>query len=156
MFKTSRFSFGGTAAIVTNMALVIGLNAASATRPTIISSLLIVALADNLTDSLSIHIYQESERLEPKAAFRVTVANFLARLAVSLIFVLFVLLLPMPVATVVSLLWGTLLLLSISMVIAHDRGVSMVRECAKHVVAALLVIVVSQAVGAWIPRLLHR
>ena len=45
MIKASKFSFGGTAAIVTNMALIIGLNAATATRSAIVSGLLIVALS---------------------------------------------------------------------------------------------------------------
>ena len=39
---------------------------------TIVSGLLIVGFADNMTDSLSIHMYQEAEKLEERAAFRVT------------------------------------------------------------------------------------
>lgn len=155
MIGITRFSFGGTAAVVTNMALIIGLTAATATRSAIISSLMIVALADNLTDSLSIHIYQESERMESKEAFRVTVANFFARLAVSLLFVLFVLLLPLAMAAAMSLLWGALLLIFISIAIARDRGVSPASEIVKHVTAALIVIAASQALGAWIPQLLQ-
>jgi hypothetical protein len=154
VFKITHFSFGGTAAIVTNVALVIGLSAAGAAKSAIISSLMIVAVADNLTDSLSIHIYQESKRLERKEALRVTVANFVTRLAVSLIFVLFVLLLPIDVATLVSLLWGVLLLVVISYVIARDRHVSAISEILKHITAALVVVLSSQAVGAWIPHLL--
>src|ERR1017187_5090628 len=49
------FSFGATAAIVTSIGLIIGLDAATATKATILSGLLIVAIADNLTDSLSVH-----------------------------------------------------------------------------------------------------
>ena len=69
------FSFGATAAIVTSMGLIIGLDAATATKATILSGLLIVAIADNLTDSLSVHIYQESERLEPRVAFHATLVH---------------------------------------------------------------------------------
>ena len=61
--KISRISYGGTAAIVTSMALITGLNTVGTGKSTLITALLIVALADNITDSLSIHIYQESERL---------------------------------------------------------------------------------------------
>ncbi len=50
------FSFGGPAAVVTSLGLIIGLDAAPAARATIVGSLLIVAIAGNLTDSLSIHI----------------------------------------------------------------------------------------------------
>jgi hypothetical protein len=62
MIKTTRISFGGTAAIVTSMALIVGLDAANAGRAAMVSALLIAAVADNLTDSLSVHMYQESER----------------------------------------------------------------------------------------------
>jgi len=64
MINPTRFSFGGTAAIVTSMALMAGFDAANAGRATLVSALLIAAVADNLTDSLSVHMYQESERLE--------------------------------------------------------------------------------------------
>jgi len=64
MIKPTRISFGGTAAIATSMALIVGLDAANAGRTVIVSALLIAAVADNLTDSLSVHMYQESERLE--------------------------------------------------------------------------------------------
>ena len=73
--QIKNFSFGATAAIVTSMGLIIGLDAATATKATILSGLLIVAIADNLTDSLSVHIYQESERLEPRAAFHATLVH---------------------------------------------------------------------------------
>lgn len=70
--KATQFSFGGTAAVVTNMALISGLTTVSAAKTAIVSGLLIVAVADNLTDSLSIHLYQESEHLEPRAGPEVT------------------------------------------------------------------------------------
>ncbi len=67
MIKITRYSFGGTCAIVSpRMALITGLNAATATVSAIIGSLMIVVLADNLAASLRIHIYRESERLEPR------------------------------------------------------------------------------------------
>jgi len=76
MIKPTRISFGGTAAIVTSMALIAGLDAAKAGRAIMVSALLIAAVADNLTDSLSVHMYQESERLEEREAFVGTLTNF--------------------------------------------------------------------------------
>src|SRR5690348_9759853 len=69
MVKPARISFGGTAAIVTSMALITGLAAANASKGSVVSALLIAAIADNLTDSLSVHVYQESEGLEQRDAF---------------------------------------------------------------------------------------
>jgi len=53
MLNPRRFSFGGTSAIVTSMGLIIGLGAARAEMATIVSGLLIVGFADNMTDSLT-------------------------------------------------------------------------------------------------------
>jgi hypothetical protein len=80
MLKITRISFGGTAAIVTSMALMAGLEAANAAKAAEVSALLIAAVADNLTDSLSVHLYQESEGLERREAFVGTLANFATRL----------------------------------------------------------------------------
>jgi len=91
-------SFGSPAAIVTCMGLIIGLDAATATKAAVIGSLLIIGVADNLTDSLSVHIYQEAEHLAERRAFGTTIANYLARLTVTLSFVLLFLLLPGSVA----------------------------------------------------------
>ncbi len=150
MLKISRISFGGTAAIVTSMALIIGLDAVSASRKTMISALLIAAIADNLTDSLSVHIYQESERMEEREAFAGTLSNFIARLALCLSFVLLVALLPQAVAAGAALGWGMLLLGALSYFLALQRQQRPVPEIAKHLVIAIVVLLISRVVGYWI------
>ena len=82
-----------------------------------------MAIADNLTDSLSIHIYQESEQLESSAAFRATLINFAARLSLSLSFVILMVILPLRIAVVASILWGLLLLTGLSYRLARTRKV---------------------------------
>ena len=73
-------SFGATTAIVTSVGPVVGFGSADVRKSAIISGLLIVGLADNLTDTLSIHIFQESElwnnvrrSARPSAIFDATV-----------------------------------------------------------------------------------
>jgi VIT1/CCC1 family predicted Fe2+/Mn2+ transporter len=141
------FSFGGSAAVVTSASLIIGLDAASASRATIVGGLLIVAIADNLTDSLSMHMYQESERLDARKAFRATLINFATRLSLSLSFVLLVLLLPLRMALIASSIWGLLLLAGLTYLVARDRGQPVIPELLKHITAALAVLVVSKAIG---------
>ncbi len=155
MFKTPSFSYGGTAGIVTSLSLIIGLDAATASRATIISGLLIVALADNLTDALSIHIYQESERLEASQAFRSTVTNFISRLLVSLSFVLLIAFMPVASAISAAVAWGLLLIVTLTTIIARERKVSVVIEVFKHISVALAVILASKAIGAWITSNFH-
>jgi len=141
------FSFGGTAAVVTSLGLIVGFDAASVNRATILGGLLIIAIADNLTDSLSIHMYQESERLETRKAFYATVTNFATRLLLSLSFVFLILVLPMPVAVAASLTWGVVLLMGLTYLVAKARNRSVVSELLKHLVAAAVVLTTSKAIG---------
>jgi len=141
------FSFGGVAGIVTSMGLIIGFDAITATKATMLAGLLIVALADNLTDSLSIHIYQESDRLEPRKALHATVTNFATRLSISVSFVALVLLLPMHTAVLASLGWGILLLVGLTYLVAMDRKLRVLPEVLKHLAAAAVVILTSKAIG---------
>ncbi len=149
--RIASLSFGGTAAIVTSVALIIGLDAATATRSTVVSGLLIVALADNLTDSLSLHVYEESDRrLSSPDAFARTLSNFGARLLLALTFVALVLVLPPGAAAIVSAAWGLLLLVALTWALARERRVHFGTEVAKHVAAALAVIAASRAIGTFI------
>ncbi len=150
MLKTSRISYGGSAAIVTSMALVSGLDAAGATKSVAVSALLVAALADNLTDSLSIHIFQESEQLEQKEAFAGTVTNFVTRLLVCLSFALLVGFLPISIAVESIIVWGMSLLAALTFMVARERKVGVLLEIAKHLLVAAAVIIVSKAIGHWI------
>ena len=150
MLKLNWVSFGSTAAIVTSMGLITGLGAAPSLRPSLISSLLIVAIADNISDSLSIHVYQESERLAPRAAFRATLTNFFARFAVALSFVGLVVVLPGRTVIPAALGWGLVLLGLLSCFLARDRGVRPFLEIGKHLLVASAVLALSRGVGAWI------
>lgn len=149
MVDLRRLSYGGTAGIITSMALISGFDAAAAPKSTIVASLLIVAVADNITDSLSIHIYQESERLSEADAFRSTLTNFLTRVAAALSFIGLVLILRTDVVVYVCLAWGFVLLGLMSLLLAKVRQVSALSEVWKHCAVAAVVIVVSRVIGTW-------
>ena len=150
MIKPTRISFGGTAAIVTSMALIAGLDAAKAGRTTMLSALLIAAVADNLTDSLSVHMYQESERLEEREAFVGTLTNFATRFIVCLSFVLIVALFREHAAAVGGIVWGMSLLTALTYILARHRQVSAMSEVGKHLAVATVIIFVSKSIGHWV------
>jgi len=150
VFKTKKISYGGTAAVVTSMALINGLIAADATKPVIVSALLIAALADNLSDTLSIHIYQESEQLNKRDALTGTITNFLTRLLFGISFVLLVGLFPLPYVAKAAIIWGMLLLAILTYLVARERKVKPLPEVLKHLLIASVVITVSMMIGHWI------
>jgi len=145
--RLQRISFGGPAAIVTSTGVIVGLRSATMGKAAIAGSLLILALADNLTDSLGLHIYQESQRPPPREAFLTTIANFLTRLLLAASFVALVLIVPSPHVVYVSILWGLALLAALSFAIARLRKVSAASEIIKHCAVALTVIALSQLTG---------
>jgi len=145
--KDTRFSFGATAAIITNLALVVGLRTGEHAKISIIGGMLIIALADNISDSVGIHIYQESECLAQKEVWISTLTNFTSRLLVSLTFIACVLFLPLPLAVLVSLVWGLLLLSFISYRIARERRLSPYTAMLEHMLIALCVIFMSDFFG---------
>ena len=150
MKKISLISFGGTAAIVTSMALITGLDAVGTAKSTLISALLIAALADNLTDSLSIHIYQESVRLDEREAFIGTLTNFITRLLGSLSFVFIVAVFRPDVVVLVAVVWGMLLLGVLTYLLARERNVGILSEVIKHLVVAAAAIITSKVIAYFI------
>ena len=154
IFDLRKLSFGGPAAIVTSMALIVGLDAATAAKTTVVTGLLIIGIADNLTDSLSVHIYQEFERMAESQALRTTVANFLTRIAVSLSFIALFSLLPTSTAIYVCVIWGFALLSGLSYLLARVRRASAISEVWKHSAVAFVVIALSKAIGVWLPAVM--
>ena len=106
----------------------VGFGSADVPKSAIISSLLIVGLADNLTDTLSIHIFRVSELLEQRAAFRATVSNFLTRACIAGSFVVLMLLLSGALAILSCLVWGIALLVCLTHLVARNRGASVTSE----------------------------
>ncbi len=146
----TRFSFGSSAALITNLGLITGLDSTVNAKFSIITSILVIAIADNISDSFGIHIYQESEHIGRREVWLSTATNFLARLLVSLVFVGLVVFLPIGPAVLCSLVFGLLLLAFISYLIAKDEKVSPFLSIAEHIGIALAVILLSEFLGRWL------
>ena len=149
-----RFVFGGTSAIITILALIVGLDASANARVNIIVSILLIAVADNISDCLGIHIYQEAEGLTAKELLVSFLTNFTTRFCISVLFVLLVLILPLRWAVISSLILGFFLLSSISCLIARDKGANPYSTVGTHIVVAAAVILASHILGTWIARIL--
>jgi VIT1/CCC1 family predicted Fe2+/Mn2+ transporter len=150
MTHLTRFSFGATSAIITCLAFIIGLSKSGNPKLSIIGSLLVIAIADNISDTLGIHIYQESDLKKSDVVRRNTFYNFLTRLFVILIFILLVLLLPVEYAIIFSIVWGLSLLTVLSYFIAKEQEINPYNAIFKHISIAVLVIIVSNFLSEWL------
>ncbi len=149
----SRFSFGATSAITSSLALLIGLNQLDVSRIGLIGALLVLGLADNIADALGIHVYSESRSGKPTKTS--TATNYLTRLAITLVVIVFVIFLPLSYAIIASIIIGMVVLAILSYFIAKAHDLNPGRSVAEHLVVAALVVIVSQLVGASIKSLFH-
>ena len=150
MIKIHEYSIGMTSAIVTSMGLIAGLAQSSNTKTSIIAGLLIFAIADNISDSLGIHIYKESEGVSKREITLTTFGNFFVRLILAITFILIVLLLPPDAAFIIASIWGMFLLTILSYVIAKAKNTHPLREIIYHLMIALVVIIGSTFLGSFI------
>jgi VIT1/CCC1 family predicted Fe2+/Mn2+ transporter len=146
----TKFSFGATSAIITNLGITTGLDTLAHPKLSIITGILVVALADNIADSFGIHIYQESECIDYKEIWFSTLSNFLTRIFVSLTFIILVAALPLNSAVPCSICWGLALLAIMSYAIAKERKVNPYSTIFEHIIIAIFVITLSHFIGRYI------
>jgi len=146
----TKYSFGATSAIITSLALITGFNVNPSAKIGVVGSLLVIALADNISDTLGIHIYQEGESLKNKEVWISTGTNFFTRLLVVSIFILFVIVFPPSIAILVSIIYGYLVLTLISYIVAKKRQIHHFHSILEHLLITTFVIIVSKLVGGWI------
>jgi VIT1/CCC1 family predicted Fe2+/Mn2+ transporter len=105
----------------------------------VITALLIIAIADNVSDSFGIHVHQESECRKPKEVRRVTIDNFIARFLITIVFVLFIFFLPIDYAIILSVIVGLSIIIILSYSIAKRQKINPYREILKHLALAIIV-----------------
>jgi VIT1/CCC1 family predicted Fe2+/Mn2+ transporter len=143
----SRFSFGATSATVTSLGLVIGLLESSNPRASIIGALLLIAVADNIADSLGFHIYRESTSSQSEKVRIFTLSNFIIRFGIAGLFILLFAFLPLQIAAVSCVILGLAILTFLSYLISVFRKTNPFREIVIHIGVAIPVILVSHFLG---------
>ncbi len=148
----TKFSFGATSAIITSLGLITGLRTFDSPKLSIIGGLFIIAVADNIADSLGIHIYQEAECLKTREVWLSTLTNFMTRFLVTLTFVFLIIFFSLKMAVIVSIVWGMLLLALLSYSISQREKKSPYLAILEHIAIATLVIVISNFTGQLFTR----
>ena len=141
---------GATAAIITSMGLIAGLTQGVNAETSIITGLFIVAIADNISDSLGIHIYQESEGMKARKVWFTTFTNFFTRLLVSFGFILIIAVFPLAIATYIAVAYGLATLTVFSYFIAIGQHRKPLFAIFEHLCIAIAVIILSKFVGDFI------
>jgi len=143
----SKFSFGATSSTVTSLGIIFGLLTSVNPKASVIGALLVIAVADNIADSLGIHIYRESTATKKENTRMFTISNFITRFGITLTFVGLFFLLPINYAAVFCTILGLGILVFLSYLIGVQRKTSIPREVAIHLGIAVPVIVISHFLG---------
>jgi VIT1/CCC1 family predicted Fe2+/Mn2+ transporter len=154
--RKNKFLFGSAAAIITNLGIIAGLFSSHNARGNIIGSILVIAVADNISDTLGIHIYQEAEGLKAKEVWLSSFTNFISRFVVSMIFVIIIIAFPLKLAVVSCLILGLCIISLISYFIAVYKGSNPYIAVLEHLAVAAIVIISSRTLGNFIINQFYR
>ena len=145
--ELERFSFGATSSTVTSLGLIFGFLESSNPRASIIGALLLIAVADNIADSLGFHVYRESASVKPEKIGIFTISNFVTRFSITGVFVVFFAFLPLQIAAVLCIIIGLSVLILLSYMIGVHRKTNPLKEVFFHLCVAIPVILVSHFIG---------
>ncbi len=145
------FSFGLTSGIITTLGLIVGLHSGTHSRIVIIGGIITIAIADSLSDSVGIHISEESEgKHNSREIWESTISTLVSKFIFSISFVIPILLLSLSTAITISLIWGFSLIGIFSYYTAKLRKSKPWKSILEHLSIALLVIVITHYVGVWV------
>ena len=106
------FGFGLTSGIITTLGLIVGLNYGTHSKKIVLGGILLIAIADALSDALGIHISEEagSKSITEKQIWTSTISTIIFKFLFALTFAVPVLLFSLQKAIIISIIWGVLLL----------------------------------------------
>ncbi len=149
------FGFGLTSGIITTLGLIVGLDAGTNSKSIVLGGILIIAIADAMSDSLGIHISEEagSKTIKTKEIWESTISTFLFKLIFALTFIIPILFFQLQTAIIISIIWGLFLLTIFSFYIAKQKDLSPAKAIAEHLIIAVFVIITTHLIGGWIKNL---
>ncbi|MBD3237801.1 MAG: hypothetical protein GF330_13945 [Candidatus Eisenbacteria bacterium] len=148
------FSFGLTSGTITTLGMIVGLHAGTHSRTVVLGAILLIAIADAMSDALGIHISEETEEHHTHGEiWAATAATFLSKFLFALTFAVPFLLLPLTLAIYASVAWGLLIILVTSLLLARRRGARPLGVVLEHLGTTCVVILLTQLVGQWVATL---
>jgi vacuolar iron transporter family protein len=142
------FSFGLTSSVITTLGLMTGLYSGTGSKAVVLGGILVIAVADAMSDAMGIHISEESHlNKNVKEVWQATIATFLSKFLFALTFVIPFLFLTIKPAIYTCFVWGLFLLAGYSIYLAKKRNMNPVHIVTEHLAIAVVVMIVTYYVG---------
>ncbi len=146
-FKTG-FSFGIASGVVTTLGLMTGLYSSTQSQKVVLAGVLVIALADSLSDAFGIHFSEECKVNRSKRyVWEATFSTFLSKFFFTSTFIIPFLFLTLETAIYASFLWGTILLTSFSVYLAKQQKEEAWKQITKNLSLAVSVIFLTYWLG---------
>jgi VIT1/CCC1 family predicted Fe2+/Mn2+ transporter len=143
--------FGATSGVITTIGLIVGLNSGTKSITAVLGGILIIAVADAMSDALGIHLAEEANPDTDQAhVWAATIMTFLTKFIFSISFAVPLLLLPLSPAVTASVIWGLFVIVVLSYFLAKSQDESPLYIIGEHVGIAALVLVLSHYIGVWV------
>jgi len=145
--------FGATSGVITTLGLMTGLNAGTKSITAVLGGILVIAVADAMSDALGIHLAEEANpKTDHAHVWQATITTFLTKFIFALSFAVPLLLLPLGPAVVASIAWGMLVIVVLSYLLAKSQDEAPLPIILEHLGIAILVVILSNFIGAWVAR----
>lgn len=143
--------FGATSGVITTLGLIVGLNSGTRSVTAVLGGILVIAVADAMSDALGIHLAEEADpNTSHNHVWSATIMTFITKFVFSISFAIPLLLLPLASAVIASVAWGMFVIVVLSYFLARSQGESPVAIIAEHVGIAILVVIFSHFIGVWV------
>jgi len=143
--------FGATSGVITTIGLIVGLNSGTRSLTAVLGGILVIAVADAMSDALGIHLAEESDPDTTHGhVWSATIMTFITKFVFSISFAVPLLLLPLSTAVIASVAWGMLVIVVLSYFLARSQDESPLAIIGEHVAIAILVVVFSHYIGVWV------
>lgn len=145
--------FGATSGVITTIGLITGLNAGTKSITAVLGGILVIAVADAMSDALGIHLAEEANpNTTHSHVWSATIMTFVTKFVFSISFAVPLLLLPLETAVLVCVVWGLLVIVVLSYFLARSQGESPLAIISEHVGIAVLVVILSHYIGVWVGK----
>ena len=102
----------------------VGLYAGTESMVAVVGGVMVIAVADAMSDALGIHVAQEADPSSTTThVWAATFATLITKFLVASSFILPLLWLPLRAGVLVALLWGLVVMTFLSILLARSRGV---------------------------------
>ena len=145
--------FGAASGVITTIGLIAGLHAGTSSTSTVLGGILVIAVADSMSDALGMHLAEESApHATDHQVWAATISTFVTKLLFALSFAIPLLLLPLDAAVVASITWGMIVIVALSIYIARARAIRALPIIAEHLGIAIIVVALSHLIGDWVSK----